>query len=59
MAGISATGGVSGVQFQTEVQMQVMKLQKDTMNMQGDMALKLLESAVVPQASGQQLNIQV
>jgi NADH dehydrogenase FAD-containing subunit len=62
MAGIASIGGsagTSGVQFEAELQTRVMKLQKDAVDMQGDMALKLLESAAGATSTGQQLNIQV
>ena len=63
MAGISATGGVSAamsnLELQTQMSAQVASLQKDAIEMQGDMALQLIQSAATTTGVGQQLNIQV
>lgn len=60
MAGIpSVGGGVSNVQFQAQMAAKTVKLQKDTMEMQGDMAQKLIQSAVANPNVGRNLNIQV
>ena len=60
MAGISGVGGgtLSAVQFDAQRNIQVAKLVKDATELEGDLALKLLESAQVS-GTGQNLNIQV
>ncbi len=60
MAGVSGVGGgtLSAVQFDAQRNIQVAKLIKDATELEGDLALKFLQSA---QVSGivQNLNIQV
>ena len=58
MAGVSGVGGASGVQFEAQLAAKTAKLQKDTMEMQGDMAQKLIQSAVTNPNVGRNLNIQ-
>lgn len=58
MAGIPSIGGIgpsASADFATERTMKVAKMVKDAVDMQGDMAVKLIESATV----GQKLNIQI
>ena len=61
MAGITAMGGtgatMSNVELQTQISARVASLQKDAVEMKGDMALKLIDSAA--SGTGQKLNIQV
>ncbi len=59
MAGIPSVGGVSGLQFEAQLAAKTVKLQKDAMEMQGDMAQKLIQSAVANQSVGRNLDIQV
>ena len=60
MAGISGVGGatLSAQQIELQRTVQVAKLQKDAVELQGDLALQLLQSAQVS-GTGQNLNIQV
>ena len=60
MAGISGVGGptLSAQQIELQRTVQVAKLQKDAVDLQGDLALQLLQSAQVS-GTGQNLNIQV
>jgi len=60
MAGISGVGGptLSAQQIDVQRTIQSAKLLKDAAKLEGDMALKLLQSAQVS-GTGQQLNIQV
>lgn len=60
MAGISAVGGptLSAQQIEAQRSVQVAKLQKDAVDLQGDLTLQLLQSAQVT-GTGQNLNIQV
>ena len=55
MDGVTAVGGFSGIQelrFAAEYQARVAALQKDAANLQGELALKLIESAVIEPNSG-------
>ncbi|MBI2431268.1 MAG: hypothetical protein HYV26_00125 [Candidatus Hydrogenedentes bacterium] len=58
MSGLAA---ISSVGTPTEIQLQyqtrVLQLQQDVLNMQGNMALQLIQSAGVPQETGQQLDV--
>lgn len=60
MAGISGVGGatLSAQQIELQRTVQVAKLQKDAVDLQGDLALQLLQSSQVS-GTGQNLNIQV
>lgn len=61
MEGISSVGGfvgVQGAQLAAEYQARTAVLQKDAAEMAGEMALKLIEAAVVD-PSGQTLDIKV
>lgn len=59
MAGISGLGAVmSSQQIEMQRSVKTAKLVKDVAEMQGEMALKLLDSAQVD-GTGQNLNIQV
>ena len=60
MAGISGVGGptLSAQQIELQRTVQVAKLQKDAVDLQGNLALQLLQSAQVS-GTGQNLNIQV
>ena len=59
MAGISGVGNtLSAQQIELQRTVQVAKLQKDAVDLQGDLALQLLQSAQVS-GTGQNLNIQV
>jgi hypothetical protein len=59
MAGISSVGGPSlpPAQFQAEYAARAAKLQKDAIDQQGDLALKLINSA--SSGTGQQIDIRV
>ncbi len=63
MTGISsieaAAGSVSSLQFQTELTARVASMQKDAVDMQGDMAMKLIEAASTTPQVGSQLNITI
>ncbi|MCC6145870.1 MAG: hypothetical protein IT368_18840 [Candidatus Hydrogenedentes bacterium] len=63
MAGIAGVAGaVSGIQslkFEAEYQARVLATQKDVMELQGNMALQLIQSAGVDPAVGGNINIQV
>lgn len=45
MAGLSSIGGVSAVNFSAQYGARVAVLQKNALEQQGDMALKLIQSA--------------
>lgn len=57
MAGVSGITGAQSISFGAEYQARVLSLQKDAMNMQGQMAIELINAAVVSPQSGQQLNV--
>lgn len=60
ISSVGTAGGPSATQFQAEYQAKVAKLQKDATDMQGDMAMKLIESAAVtPPRSANRLDIRV
>jgi len=59
MAGITGLSGLSEAQFQAEFQARVASLQKDAIEREGDLALKLIESASIDPAVGQQLDIRL
>ena len=59
MAGITGLSGISGAQLQTEFQVRVAVLQKDAAELEGDLALKLIASASIDPAVGQQLSVQI
>lgn len=62
MSGISAAGGAAGIQslqFQAEYQAKAVALQKEAIDLQGQSALQLIQSAGVQGAGGQQLDISV
>lgn len=60
MAGISGVGGptLSTQQLELQRNIQTAKLLKDATQFEGDLALKLLDSATV-NGTGQNINIQV
>lgn len=61
MDGVSAIGNSSGIEslrLAAEYQARVLKTQQVTMNLQGELALRLIESAVVP-VSEQRLDLRV
>lgn len=60
MAGISAIGGggVSNLQFQAQRAAQVVNLQKQALDQQGELALQLLES-VANSGVGTNLNVRI
>lgn len=59
MAGISGLGStLSAQEIQLQRSVQTAKLLKDATQLEGDLALKLLDSATV-NGTGQNLNIQV
>lgn len=59
MAGISGLGStLSAQEIQLQRSVQTAKLLKDATQLEGDLALKLLDSATVD-GTGQNLNIQV
>ncbi len=57
MAEITGLSAVSGSQFQAEFQARVASLQKDAAELEGELALKLIESASIDPAVGRQLDI--
>jgi len=60
MAGIPSIGTVgSRLEIQNEFQARVAKLQKEAIDMQGEMAIQLIESATAQQAAGRQLDITI
>jgi hypothetical protein len=61
MAGISAVGGAAGIssaRFAAEYQAKAVSLQKDVIDLQGQSALTLIQSAGV-QGTGQQIDFSV
>lgn len=60
MAGISGVGGptLSAQQIEVQRSVQTAKLLKDATELQGDLALQLLDAATVD-GTGQRINIQV
>ncbi|MBI2424642.1 MAG: hypothetical protein HYV27_17560 [Candidatus Hydrogenedentes bacterium] len=59
MAGIPSIGGIGAAQFQAQYQAATLKLQKDAIDLQGDLALQLIASASVPTGTGQNLDLQI
>jgi hypothetical protein len=63
MAGIAGIGGaITGIQnlkFEAEYQARVLATQKDVMELQGKMALQLIQSSGIDPAVGGNLNIQI
>ncbi len=63
MAGISSVAavgnGTSPTQFEAEYTARAAKMAKDAVDMEGDMALKLIESASVDAKVGQRLNMKI
>lgn len=61
MAGMQAIGaavGVSNLQFETERAVRVAKLHKDIVNLEGNLALRLIQSAVIDPDDGRHLDVQ-
>ena len=59
MAGIAPIGSATGAQIEAEYQIKTAKLVKDAIELEGQMAQKLLSAAALPQGTGGNLNIQI
>lgn len=63
MAGISAISGIasglSAARISTELQVAAIGRAKDALELQGESAIKLIESAVIDSAVGQNIDVRI
>ena len=57
LASVTGNGGIQAVKLQTEYAIRAAKMQQDAMNLQGDLAMKLIQTATADPAVGQNLNL--
>ncbi len=58
ISGVGSAGGIAALRLAAEYQARVLKTQQETLSLQGQLALKLIESAVV-QVPEQRLDVRV
>ncbi|MBP8129426.1 MAG: hypothetical protein KA184_07570 [Candidatus Hydrogenedentes bacterium] len=58
ISGVGSAGSIAALRLAAEYQARVLKTQQETLSLQGQLALKLIESAVV-QVPEQRLDVRV
>ncbi len=57
ISGIEGSGSTKSVELAMEYQARVLKMQKDALNMQGEMALELINAVAAPSSAGHQIDV--